>query len=84
MQLYGGVLGSSIIYYYPIPSRLTSVQGYLKKIDKKGELANDMYDKIRPKSTRLAPAHGLPKIHKVFDNIPLFCPIIYTAGQRNI
>ena len=84
MRLYGGVLGSSIIYYYPTPSRLTSVQGYLKKINKRGELTNDMYDKIPPKSAKLAKAHGLPKIHKVFDNIPLFCPIIYTAGQHII
>ena len=35
-----------------------------------------MYDKIRPKSAKLARAHGLPKIHKLFKNIPSFRPII--------
>ena len=44
----------------PTPSRLTSVQRYLKKLNKRGELTNDMYDKIRPKSAKLARAHGLP------------------------
>ena len=37
---------------------------------KKRKLTNDMYDKIRPKSAKLAWADGLPKIHKVFENIP--------------
>ena len=35
-----------------------------------------MYDKIRPKSVKLAPAHGLTKIHKVFESIPSFLLLI--------
>ena len=35
-----------------------------------------MYDKIRPKSAKLAPAHGLSKIHKVFESIPSFLLLI--------
>ena len=38
----------------PTPSRLTSAQRYLKKFNKRGKLTNDMYDKIRPKSVKLA------------------------------
>ena len=38
----------------PTPSRLTSAQRYLKKLNKRGELTNDMCDKIRPKSVKLA------------------------------
>ena len=67
----------------PTPSRLTSVQRYLKKLNKRGELTNDMYDKIRPKSAKLARAHGLPKIHKLFENIPSFRPIIDTTGTTH-
>ena len=36
-------------------------------------------------SMKLALGHGLPKIHKVFENAPLFCPIIgithYSVGK---
>ena len=67
----------------PAPSRLSSVQRYLKKLNKRGELTNDMYDKIRPKSAKLARAHGLPKIHKLFENIPSFRPIIDTTGTTH-
>ena len=67
----------------PTPSRLTSVQRYLKKLNKKSELTNDMYDKIGPKSAKLARAQGLPKIHKVFENIPSFRSIIDTTGTTH-
>ena len=65
------------------PSCLTSAQRYLKQLNKGGELTNDMYDKVRPKSVKLAAAHGLPEIHKVFENIPLFRPIIETTGTTH-
>ena len=42
-----------------------------------------MYDKIRIKSAKLTRAHGLPKIHKVFENIPSFRPIIDTTGTTD-
>ena len=64
----------------PTPSRLTSTQRFLKKLNKKGELTNDTYDKILPKSAKLARAYGLPKIHKVFANIPSFRPILDATG----
>ena len=59
------------------------MQRYLKKLNKRGELTNDMYDKIRPKSAKLARAHGLPKTHKLFENIPSFRPIIDTTGTTH-
>ena len=71
------------IFEHPTPSRLISVQRYLKKLNKRGKLGNDKYDKIRPKSAKLARAHGLPKIHKLFKNIPSFCPIIGTTGTTH-
>ena len=38
------------------------------------------YNTIRPQSTKPARAHGLPKTHKSFDNLPTFHPIIDTTG----
>ena len=67
----------------PIPSRLSSVQRYLKKLNKRSKLTNDMYCKIRLKSAKLAWPHGLPKIHNSFENIPSFRPILDTTGTRH-
>ena len=34
-------------------------------------------------SVQLAWVHGLPKIHKVFENVPSFCPMIATTGTTH-
>ena len=36
-----------------------------------------------PQSAKTARAHGLPKIHKHFDNIPPFRPIVDTTGTTH-
>ena len=59
------------------------MQRYLKKLNKRGKITNDIYDKIRPKSAQLARTHGLSKIHKLFENIPLFRPMIDTLGRTH-
>ena len=38
---------------------------------------------MRPKNAKPARAHGLPKIHKEFSNIPKFRPIIDTTGTTH-
>ena len=38
---------------------------------------------IRPKNAKPARAHGLPKIHKEFSNIPKFRPIIDATGTTH-
>ena len=38
---------------------------------------------MRPKNAKPARAHGLPKIHKEFLNIPKFTPIIDTTGTSH-
>ena len=67
----------------PTPSRLTTVQIYLKNLNKRSELTNYMYYKIRLKSAKLSRAHGLPKIHDLFENIPSFLPIPDTTSTRH-
>ena len=68
------------IYNDPTPTRLTSLQRYLKQLNKRGELPDAVYNTIRPKHAKIARAHGLPKVHKAFDDIPPFRPIIDTIG----
>ena len=63
----------------PTPTRLSTLQRYLKQLNKRGELDDNTFTKIQPLSARIARAHGLSKMHKHFDNIPSFCPIVDTT-----
>ena len=47
----------------PTPTRLSTLQRYLKQLNKRGELDDNTFKKIRPRSARIARAHGLPKMH---------------------
>ena len=67
----------------PTHRRLTAIQRYLRSLVKRGELSKDTYKKIRPRNARPARAHGLPKIHKPFDRLPKFRPIIDTTGTTH-
>ena len=65
----------------PTFTQLTTLQQYLlQTIHKCNEIDNFTYDGIRPQSTRPAHAYGLPKIHKSFDILPPFQPIIDMTG----
>ena len=64
----------------PTFRRLSSLQQYLRKLKKRKEILEEIYPRIRPQNGRLARAHGLPKIHKEFVNLPKFQPIVDTTG----
>ena len=66
----------------PTPPRLATLQRYLKQLNKSGELHDNTFKKIQPQSAKIARAHGLPKMHKHFDNNPSFWPIVDTTGTR--
>ena len=59
---------------------LNSLQQYLRKLKERKEISEKTYQGIRPQNGRLARAHGLPKTHKEFLNLPQFCPILDTTG----
>ena len=50
---------------------------------KRNEITKAEFDIMRPKNTKPAGAHGLPKIHKEFSNIPKFRLIIDTTGTTH-
>jgi hypothetical protein len=60
-------------------TQLTTLQNYLRTIYNRDEIQVE-YESMRPTSTKSARAHGLPKIHKTFDTLPPFRPIIDTTG----
>ena len=61
-------------------TELNTLQDYLRTILNRGEISNSEFNDMRPISTQPARAHGLPKIHKSFDTLPPFRPIIDTTG----
>ena len=58
------------------------MQRYLKELNKRGELPDAVYN-ICPKHAKIARVNGLPKVHKAFDDIPPFRPIIDTIGTTH-
>ena len=67
----------------PTPSRLTSLQRYLKTLVTRKEIDDSDFKAMRPKNAKPARAHGLPKIHKTYDRLPKFRPIIDTTGTTH-
>ena len=61
-------------------TRLKTVQKYLNNLCKSNEITEGEKKQIRQMSAQLECAYGLPKIHKVFANIPKFGPIIDTTN----
>ena len=59
------------------------MQIYLKQLNKRGELPDAFYNNIRQKHAKFARAHGLPKVHKAFDDIPPFRPIVDINGPTH-
>ena len=59
---------------------MSSLQRYLHGLFSKGEISEEEKKGMRPMAAQLGRAHGLPKIHKEFDTIPEFRPIIDTTG----
>ena len=58
---------------------MKTLQSYLSTSHKQNELTKEKYNTMRPKNGKLARAHGLPKIHKEYSNIPKFRPIVDTT-----
>ena len=63
----------------PTITRIKSLQSYLRTLLQRNEITKAEFDLMRPKNAKPARAHGLPKIHKEFLNIPKFRPIIDTT-----
>ena len=62
----------------PTPTRLNSLQSFLCTLLQRGEISQS--DFLRPKAAHFGRAHGLPKVHKHYNDLPPFRPIIHTTG----
>ena len=68
------------VHHDPTLKRMSSLQRYLHGLFCKGETSEEEKKGMRPMAAQLGRAHGLPKIHKEYDTIPEFRPIIDTTG----
>ena len=67
----------------PTNTRLNTLQSYLCTLLNRGEITEEVFKEIRPENAKIARAHGLPKVHKDFDCVPPFRPIIDTTGSTH-
>ena len=67
----------------PTITRLSSLESYLRKLKNINEITETQFKVMRPQTACTAKAPGLPKIHKHFNNLASFRPIIYTTGSAH-
>ena len=67
----------------PTNSRLPTLQNYIRKIHKRGEVDDEVFKNIYPKNAKIACAYGTAKIHKEFEKKPSFHPIIDAIGSTH-
>ena len=61
-------------------ANLVTIYNYIQTIHKRGEINEAEMKEISPKSMQVERAHGLPKIHKKYTDLPSFRPIIDTTN----
>jgi hypothetical protein len=65
----------------PTNKRFSSLQDYVRKLKKRGEISEEEYKIMYPKNAKIGRAHGSAKIHKEFERIPPLRPIVDTIGS---
>ena len=59
---------------------LSAVQNYLNLLFFRGEIIEEQKKRMLPKFSQIQKAHGLTKIHKNFDTLSSFLPIVDTTN----
>ena len=69
-----------VIQKDPTLTRLKTTQNYVNTMFKGNEISEEEKKKLRSMAAKLGHAHGLPKMHKAYANLPSFRPIIDTTS----
>ena len=69
----------------PTLNRKGKLQRFLRDLEKKGHLDQEVYDAIYPSGSQPARIYGLPKMHKprAANSTPPFRPIVSSIGTYN-
>ena len=60
----------------PTSLREGQLQRLLRKLKNEGSFNDDLYKSVYTTGSRQARMYGLPKLHKWFDSVPAFRPIL--------
>ena len=69
-----------VIQKDPTLTQLKTGQNNVNTMFKRNEISEEEKKKLRPMAAQLGRAHGLPKTHKAYANLPSFRPIIDTTS----
>ena len=64
----------------PTLTNRKTIQTCIQTLFKRGEITEKEKKEMRPKPSQVGRAHGLPKIHKSYNTLPNFRPIIDTTN----
>ena len=67
----------------PTSLREGQLQRFLRKLKNEMFFNDDVYKSVYPTGSRPARMHDLPKLHKMFDSVPAFRPILSSIGTYN-
>ena len=72
-----------IINEDPTPTRMTTLQNYVRNLRNTGQINDEDYKELYPKNAKVGRAHGSAKVHKQFERIPPLRPIVDTIGSTH-
>ena len=67
----------------PTSLRDGQLQRFLRKLKNEVFFNDDVCKSVYPTGSRPARMHDLPKLHKTFDSVPAFRPILSSIGSYN-
>ena len=79
-RLFNDTSKFTLIHEDPTLRNLSTVQTYLNTLHKRNWITLEDKNLMRPKFAQTGRAHGLPKIHKDYQDIPSFRPIVDTTS----
>ena len=70
----------TLLHKDPTLCNTSTVQTYINTLHKRNEITLEDKNLIRPKFAHIGRVHGLPKIHKDYQDMPTFHPIVNTTS----
>ena len=83
LDIFGDVSKFKVLSSDPTIYREGQLQRRLLRLKKKGFFTDKEYEKVYPGGSNPARAYGFRKMHKPFETIPKFRPIVASMGTFN-
>ena len=80
-RLFNDTSKFTLLQEHPTLCNLSTMQTFLNTLHKRNEITLEYKNLMRSKFAQIGRAYGLPKIHKDYQHIPPFRPIVYTKVE---